>query len=217
VAAEGRFGLLPLSRRSGKLASVGNLPASASPIVADGTDPSQSTRLCELGAAQPAFRPMDSSSPRFASLSYGTLRRHTSKAEAVCVEALVRFCAGGAERSVSLPRQPDGSGLRDSLPSLVNRAPAFVDQNAPYCRNATAHASQYRQLTFPHRLHAGLSKWSFLTFSADRCAFGLQMPIVIGNRAPSAFADDGENVGKHTKRKDPFEKFYYNFYRWPVA
>ena len=31
----------------------------------------------------------------------------TSKVEAVCVDAHVRFCAGGAERSASLPRHPD--------------------------------------------------------------------------------------------------------------
>jgi RNA-directed DNA polymerase len=40
--------------------------------------------------------PMDSSSPCSASLSYGALRRQSSKVEAVCLSRAVRFCAGGA-------------------------------------------------------------------------------------------------------------------------
>ena len=43
----------------------------------------------------PIFQRLDSSTPRFASLSLRTLCRHPSKVGAVCVNALVRFCAGG--------------------------------------------------------------------------------------------------------------------------
>jgi len=42
---------------------------------------------------------------RFAGISLATLRRQPSTARAVCVNALVRICAGGDQRWSSLPRQ----------------------------------------------------------------------------------------------------------------
>src|ERR1022692_3543632 len=47
---------------------------------------------------------LDSGTPRFAPLSHAALRRHSSKVGAVCVDAHVRFCAGGDQRWSSLPR-----------------------------------------------------------------------------------------------------------------
>jgi len=47
---------------------------------------------------------MDSRPTRSASLSYSSFPRHSSKVGAVCVKALVRFCAGGDPRGSSLPR-----------------------------------------------------------------------------------------------------------------
>src|SRR6202035_2137028 len=49
---------------------------------------------------------MDSSPSRAPSLSYAALRRQSSKAGAVCVDAHVRICAGGGQQWSSLPRQP---------------------------------------------------------------------------------------------------------------
>jgi len=62
-------------------------------VVAHSTPPQSTTRV--MGSGHPDLCTMDSSSPRPASLSYGALPRHSSKVGAVCVDALVRICAGG--------------------------------------------------------------------------------------------------------------------------
>ena len=49
--------------------------------------------------------PVDSATPHSASLSGCSLRRYPSRVRAVCVNALVRICAGGDQRWSSLPRQ----------------------------------------------------------------------------------------------------------------
>ena len=49
---------------------------------------------CAVGSAPTDLHPVVSSSTRFASLSHSSLRRHSSKVGAVCVEAPVRICAG---------------------------------------------------------------------------------------------------------------------------
>src|ERR1700682_6011421 len=54
-----------------------------------------------LGTSYPSPESVDSS----ASLSRCTLLRHSSFVRAVCVDALVRICAGGDQRWSSLPRQ----------------------------------------------------------------------------------------------------------------
>src|SRR5262249_6868424 len=60
-----------------------------------------------MGSSPSSLEPMDSSTPCSASLSRCALCRHASKVRAVCVNALVRICAGGVEQSASLPRQLD--------------------------------------------------------------------------------------------------------------
>jgi hypothetical protein len=47
-----------------------------------------------VGSGNPDLRAVDSSPTRFASLSSRAIPRQSSKVGAVCVEALVRFCAG---------------------------------------------------------------------------------------------------------------------------
>ena len=74
----------------------------------------------------------------------------------------------------AMTAEPDISYFEILSAIPVNAAAAFKGENGPYCRNAAAHASQYRQLTCPDRLDDALSKRSFLTLSADWCAFGLQ-------------------------------------------
>src|SRR5665213_1579372 len=110
MASEGGAGLLPISRCSRELDSVARLLAARLQAVAERFSSSQSTRLGALGASVPHLVPVYSSTPRFASLSPCSLRRHSSSVRAVCVNALARICAGGDQRWSSLPRQFAGSG-----------------------------------------------------------------------------------------------------------
>src|SRR5262245_55970943 len=104
MASEGCTGLLPISCRSWQHRSVTSFHVSRSLVVAECFDPSQSTRKSAMGSPPSSLEPMDSPTPCSASLSRCSLCRHSSQVRAVCVEALVRICAGGAEQSVSLPR-----------------------------------------------------------------------------------------------------------------
>jgi hypothetical protein len=63
------------------------------------------TMLHAMGSFLPSLAPVDSATPHSASLSGCSLRRHSSRVRAVCVNALVRICAGGDQRWSSLPRQ----------------------------------------------------------------------------------------------------------------
>src|SRR5713101_1027899 len=73
--------------------------------MAECSGPPQSARKDVLGTFDPSLEPVDSSTPRSAPLSRCTLLRHSSFVRAVCVNALVRICAGGGQRWSSLPRQ----------------------------------------------------------------------------------------------------------------
>src|SRR5450755_2149033 len=57
--------------------------------------PPESARTDAVGTFYPSLEPVDSSTPRSAPLSRCTLLRHSSFVRAVCVDALVRICAGG--------------------------------------------------------------------------------------------------------------------------
>jgi hypothetical protein len=63
--------------------------------VAAHSSPPQSTTTHVVGPGNPDLQAVDSSSTGIATLSYRSLPRHSSKVGAVCVEAPVRFCAGG--------------------------------------------------------------------------------------------------------------------------
>ena len=67
--------------------------------------PSQSTRRGAMGPSFPSLEPVDSGTPYSAPLSRCPLRRHSSAARGVCVNALVRICAGDNQHWSSLPRQ----------------------------------------------------------------------------------------------------------------
>src|SRR5215469_2319589 len=73
--------------------------------MAERSGPPQSARQDALGTLHPSLEPVDSSTPRSAPLSRCTLLRHPSFVRAVCVDALVRLCAGGDQRWSSLPQQ----------------------------------------------------------------------------------------------------------------
>jgi hypothetical protein len=65
--------------------------------VAPGSKSSQSMRHVAIGSVNADLQPQDSYRACSAPLFTGTLHRHSSKVGAVCVNALVRFCAGGDE------------------------------------------------------------------------------------------------------------------------
>src|SRR6266404_2052560 len=64
--------------------------------MAECSGPPQPVRADVLGTSHPSLEPVDSSAPRSAPLSRCTLLRHSSFVRAVCVDALVRICAGCA-------------------------------------------------------------------------------------------------------------------------
>ena len=103
MATKGCHWLLPLPCSPGEYRPAECLrTAFAAIVVAPFTPAQPTTRFVESG--RPRFPAMDSSPSRFASLSHRPLSRHSSKVGAVCVEAPVRFCAGGDQRWSSLPR-----------------------------------------------------------------------------------------------------------------
>jgi hypothetical protein len=65
----------------------------AATVVAPSTPPQSTPSV--VGSCNSNLPAVDSSPTRSASLSYSALSRHSSKVGAVCVEALVRICAGG--------------------------------------------------------------------------------------------------------------------------
>jgi hypothetical protein len=104
LAPKGCERLLPLPCGPGKHRPVECLWTTLATIVAAHSTPSQSTTKV-VEPRNPDLQAMDSSPTRSASLSYSSLPRHSSKVGAVCVEAPVRFCAGGDPKRSSLPRQ----------------------------------------------------------------------------------------------------------------
>src|SRR5229473_2735087 len=114
MAPEGRAGLLPIPRGSREHDSVAHLQTSCVPAMAECSGPPQSTRKDVLGTFYPRPEPVDSSTPSSAPLSRRTLLRHSSFVRAVCVDALVRICAGGDQRWSSLPRQLARNGVLGS-------------------------------------------------------------------------------------------------------
>jgi hypothetical protein len=69
MAAEGRTGLLPIPRGSGKFDAVVSFQASLMSAVAECVSPSQSTRADAMGSSGPIAGPVDSGTPHPASLS----------------------------------------------------------------------------------------------------------------------------------------------------
>src|SRR6266852_7191058 len=104
MASKSDARLLPLPCRAWQHRPVKRLGSAVTASVAVHPKPSQSAWPRGVGSGDTDLRPLDSSTPRFASLSSGTLCRHTSKVGAVCIKVLVRFCAGGDQRWSSLPR-----------------------------------------------------------------------------------------------------------------
>jgi hypothetical protein len=79
----------------GNTTQVAHLQPTCRLVVAERVDSPQSACTTWLGSAYPDLDPMDSSTPRLASLSRRSLQRHPSSIRAVCVNAHVRIRAGG--------------------------------------------------------------------------------------------------------------------------
>jgi hypothetical protein len=77
--------------------SVAYLQATRESAVAERSGSSQSTRQHEVGVTHSGLRQVDTRTPNPAPLSSRPLQRHSSFIRAVCVDALVRICAGGAQ------------------------------------------------------------------------------------------------------------------------
>src|SRR5580658_867584 len=105
MAPEGCAGLLPIPRSPREHDTVAHLQTSCVQALAERFGPPQSARKDALGTLKPSLESVDSAPPRSAPLSRCTLLRHASFLRAVCVDALVRICAGGDQRWSSLPRQ----------------------------------------------------------------------------------------------------------------
>src|ERR1700751_3456332 len=89
-------GLLPIPCCARQHDSVAHLSTTCQPAVAECPHPAQSASTGAVGKTYPTVEPMGSPTSRPASLSRRTLLRHSSFVRAVCVDALVRFCAGCA-------------------------------------------------------------------------------------------------------------------------
>jgi hypothetical protein len=103
--------------------------------MAECSGPPQSARKDAVGMVYPSLEPVDSSTPRSAPLSRCTLLRHSSFVRAVCVDALVRICAGGDQRWPSLPRQLLASRKRrQDTPNSKHTRPSSVIFECGHCR-----------------------------------------------------------------------------------
>src|SRR6266851_5132817 len=129
MAPEGRAGLLPIPRGSREHDSVAHLQTSRVQAMAECSDAPQPARTDALGTFYPSLEPVDSSTPRSAPLPRRSLLRHSSFVRAVCVDALVRICAGGDQRWSSLPRQlaakESGSVMGNALVSMNTVVPGW--------------------------------------------------------------------------------------------
>src|SRR5271170_1905188 len=116
MAPEGCAGLLPIPCRSREHDAVAHLQTSRVQAMAQCSGPPQPARTDAMGTSYPSLKSVDSSTPRSAPLSRCTLLRHSSFVRAVCVDALVRICAGGDQQWSSLPRQLAGTLIDQAEP-----------------------------------------------------------------------------------------------------
>src|ERR1700738_4680481 len=99
MAAKGCERLLPLPCGPGKHRQVEGLRAAVTAIVVARTTPPQSTTSA-VGSVHTDLHPVDSSPTRFASLSYRSVPRHSSKVGAVCGKAARTALCGGRSAMV---------------------------------------------------------------------------------------------------------------------
>jgi len=112
VISEGRQRLLPIPRGARKYPAAEHLQAAHQPAVVSDTRTPQSACTQKVGGSHSVVRPVDTAPESPTPLSSSSLLRHSSFIRAVCVNALVRICAGGDQRWSSLLRQSDGGRNR---------------------------------------------------------------------------------------------------------
>ena len=103
----GHFVALPIPRGARKYPAAEHLQAAHQPAVVSDTRTPQSACTQQVGGSHSVVRPVDTAPESPAPLSSSSLLRHSSFIRAVCVNALVRICAGGDQRWSSLLRQLD--------------------------------------------------------------------------------------------------------------
>ena len=103
----GHFVALPIPRGARKYPTAEHLQAAHQPAVVSGTRTPQSACPQKVGGSHSVARTVDTAPESPAPLSPSSLLRHSSFIRAVCVNALVRICAGGDQRWSSLLRQLD--------------------------------------------------------------------------------------------------------------
>src|ERR1035441_8591923 len=119
MAMESRIRLLPIPCCSRQHRPVVHLQASPPSTMAKRSGSPQSNREKEVGEIYASLRQMDPKAPHPASLSRGSLLRHSSFVRAVCVDALARISAGAA---------CEGRPYRDRVDFRCEVRPiAFVD------------------------------------------------------------------------------------------
>src|ERR1035438_3214078 len=109
MASEGRQRLLPIPRCARKSPAAEHLQAAHQPTVVSGTRTPQSACPQKVGGSYSVVRTVDTAPESPAPLSSISLLRHSSFIRAVCVNALVRICAGGDQRWSSLLRPSGGA------------------------------------------------------------------------------------------------------------
>src|ERR1700738_2277176 len=97
MASECGHRLLPIPCRTRQHRSVAHLPKTRKSTVAKRTSTPESTRAEEVGEVRSGLRKVDTSTPRSDPLQRNPLLRHPSFIRAVCVDAHVRICPGGAQ------------------------------------------------------------------------------------------------------------------------
>src|ERR1700746_2471928 len=105
MASDCCAGLLPIPCCAREHDSAAHLSTTCQLAVEECSHPAQSASTGAVGTTYSTGEPMGSTTSRPASLSRRTLLRHSSFVRAVCVDALVRICAGGDQQWSSLPRQ----------------------------------------------------------------------------------------------------------------
>jgi hypothetical protein len=141
MAPEGCAGILPIPRSPREHDSVAHLQTSRTQAMAECSRPPQPARTDAVGTSYPNLEPVDSSAPRSAPLSRCTLLRHSSFVRAVCVDALVRICAGALS---------DDRPYRDCNP--LGRKTRYPDTWSPVKRHSSGPLplpgmGQFRPLT----------------------------------------------------------------------
>src|SRR5208337_833642 len=132
LASEGRQWLLPIPRGARKSPAAEHLQAAHQPAVVSSNRTPQSVCPQKVGGSHSVVRTVDTAPESPAPLSSSSLLRHSSFIRAVCVNALVRICAGGDQRWSSLLRQTAACRDWRSQPDF----PVLIRFNPPRRSNA---------------------------------------------------------------------------------